>query len=85
MIQLSHQAISLGVPGLKSAQSIVDYAIASHTAAPWVMGVTVGDALLALIEHCSLMLTLTLAAPLAPSVSALPTLHIHWELGAQVC
>ena len=37
MMQMSHQATSLGGAGPDPPQSVVDYAIASPAAAPWVM------------------------------------------------
>ena len=58
----------------------MDYAIASHTAAPWVTGVAVGNALQMLSDHCPQTLSLALPAPLATQISALPTLQAHWEL-----
>ena len=82
-IQQTHQATSLGVSGPKSTQLVVDYAIASCITAPWVTGVTVGDALPTLSDHCLLMLGLPLAAPLEPYASAPTTLCTCWELGAQ--
>ena len=60
----------------------MDYAIASPTTAPWVMGVTMGETLLTLSEHSPLMLSLALPSPLAPEAPAVPTLHAHWEPGA---
>ena len=84
MMQLSHQATSLGEASPKPPHSVVDYAIASDSAAPWVMGVTVGDAWTMLIDHCPLMLNVALPAPPASSGSSLATLYAHWEPGAQV-
>ena len=85
MMQMSHQATSLGGAGPDPPQSVVDYAIASHVAAPWVMGLTVGDAWPMLSDHCPLMLSLALPAPPASSGFSLPTLHACWEPGAQAC
>ena len=65
--QLSHSATSLSGAGPDSAQSVVDYAIASRPAAPWVTDVTVGDALSSLSDHCTL--TLSLALPACPALS----------------
>ena len=62
-MQMSHQATSLGGAGPDPPQSVVDYAIASRAAAPWVTGVTVGDAWLTLSDHCPLMLSLALPPP----------------------
>ena len=84
MTQMSHQATSLGGAGPDPPQSVVDYAIASRAAAPWVTGVTVGDAWLTLSDHCPLMLSLALPPPPASSGSSLPTRHACWEPGAQV-
>ena len=83
MTQLSHQATSLGGAGPGPPQLVVDYAIASRTAAPWVTRITVGDAWPMLSDHCPLMLSLALPAPLAFSGSSLATLHTYWEPGVQ--
>ena len=80
--QLSCQATSFGGSGPKSALSVMHYTIASHATAAWVIGVTVGNALLMLNYHCMLMLSLGPPAPQATSISALPTLCAHWELDA---
>ena len=69
MLQLSHSATSLSGASPDSAQSVVDYAIASYPAAPWVMDVTVGDALSLLSDHCPL--TLSLALPTHPALSVM--------------
>ena len=82
-MQLSHQATSLGGAGPGPPQSVVDYAIASCTAAPWVTRVIVGDAWPMLSDHCPLMLSLALPALPASSGSSLATLHAYWEPGAQ--
>ena len=66
-MQLSHSATSLSVAGPDSAQSVVDYAIASRPAVPWVTDVTVGDALSSLSDHCPL--TLSLALPGRPALA----------------
>ena len=79
--QLSHHATSIGRSCPESATSVVDYAIASHTAAPWVLDVTVGDAWPMLSDHCPLMLSLALPGPPATPVPALPTLRAYWEPG----
>ena len=83
MILLSSYATSLGRLGPGSAWSVVEYAIASHAAAPWVTGVTVGNALPTMSGHYPLMLSLAHPALLSMSVSTLPSLYAHWELGAQ--
>ena len=80
-MQLSHSATSLSGASPDSAQSVVDYAVASHPAAPWVMDVTVGKALSSLSDNCQLTLSLALLAPPALSVAAQPTLYAHWEPG----
>ena len=80
--QLSHCATSIGRSRPESATSVVDYAIASHAATPWVLDVTVGDAWPMLSDHCPLMLSLALPGPPATPVSALPTLRAYWEPGA---
>ena len=67
-MQLSHSATSLSGASPDSAQS-VDYAIACHPAAPWVMDVTVGDALSLLSDHCLLTLSLALPARMALSIA----------------
>ena len=64
---------------------MVDYAIASYVAAPWVTGVIVGDAWPTLSDHCPLLLCLALPALPAPPVSLAPTLHSRWEPGMQAC
>ena len=63
MMQMSHQATSLGEAGPDPPQSVVDYAIASRAAAPWIMGVTVGNAWPTLSDHHPLILSLALLAP----------------------
>ena len=80
--QLSHCATSIGRSHPESATSVVDYAIASRAATPWVLDVTVGDACPLLSDHCPLILSLALPVPLATPVSALPTLQAYWEPGA---
>ena len=79
--QLSHHATSIGSSGPELAISVVDYAIASLAATPWVTGVTVGDYWSTLSDHCLLMLSLALPALPATLVSALPTLQACWEPG----
>ena len=69
-MQLSHSATSLSEAGPDSAQSVVDYAITSCPAAPWVTDVTVGDALSSLSDHCPLTLSLALPAHMALSIVA---------------
>ena len=83
--QLSYQATSLGGAGPSPAQSVVDCAITSRAAAPWVTRLSVGDACPMLSDHCPLMLSLALPTPPASSGSSLATLHAYWELGAQAC
>ena len=85
MMQLSHQATSLGGAGSGPPQLVVDYAIASHAAAPWVTGVTVGDAWPMLSDHRLFMLSMALSIPPASSGPSLATLHAHWDPGAQAC
>ena len=68
--QLSHSATSLSGAGPDFAQSVVDYAIASRPAVPWVTDVTVGDALSSLSDHCPLTLSLALPARMALSIAA---------------
>ena len=85
MTQLSYQATSFGGSTSESLKSVVDYAIASQTTAPWFMYMTVDDAQPPLSYHCLPMLSLALPPPLAPVVSALTNLHSRWELGAQAC
>ena len=46
------------------------------------MGVIVGDALLALSDHSSLMLSLALPSPLASAAPVVPQLCARWEPGA---
>ena len=77
--QLSHRATSIGRSHPESATLVVDYAIASCAAFPWVTDVTVGDAWPILSNHCPLMLSLALPGCLATPVSALPTLRAYWE------
>ena len=77
---MSYQATSLGGASPDPPQSVVDYAIASCAAAPWVTGVTVGDAWPMLSDHCPLMLSLALPPPPASSGSSLPTLRIFQPL-----
>ena len=72
-IQLSHQATSLWGPGPSPSYSVVDYAITSHTAVPWAIGVTVDNAWPTLSDHCPLMLSLASLSPVQ-SGSSLPTL-----------
>ena len=72
--QLFQHATSIGRSGPESGRPVVDYAIASHAAAPWVPGVIMGNAWLMLSNHCSLMLSLALPASPTTRVSALPTL-----------
>ena len=81
--QLFHQATYLIGPNPKSAQLLVNYAIASYTAASWFTGVTVGNALLMVSDHCTLMLSLAFPPPLASAVSDLLTLCAYWKPGAQ--
>ena len=76
-MQLSCKPTSLSASGCESAQLVVDYAIDSHAAPPWVTGITMGDVLLMLSDHCLLTLSLVLPAPPATLVSALSTLHAH--------
>ena len=64
---------------LESTQIVVDYAIAFSTAAPWVMGVILGDALPKLSYHCPLLLSLALLSAWDPAVSVLPTLYARWD------
>ena len=80
--QLSHRATSIGRYCPESATSVVDYAIASCAAAPWVTDITVGAAWPMLSDHCPLMLCLAPRGPPAIPVSALPTLRAYWEPGA---
>ena len=63
--QLSHSATSLSGAGPDSAQSVVDYAIASRPAVPWVTYVTVGDGFSSLSVQCRL--SLSLAVPGRPA------------------
>ena len=83
--QLSCHITSMGGSGPESTTPLVDYAITSYAAAPWVIGMMVGDAWLPLSDHCPLSLCLALPAPLTPPVSLVPTLCIHWEPGMQAC
>ena len=69
-MQLSHSATSLSGASPDSAQSVVDYAIASRPAAPWVTDVTVGVVLTSLSDHCPLTLSLALPAHPALSIAA---------------
>ena len=80
--QLFHCATSIGRSRPESATSVLDYAIASCAATPWVLDVTVGDAWPMLSDHCPLMLSLALPGPPATPVSALSTLQAYWEPGA---
>ena len=64
-MQLSCQATSLGGSGPESSQSVVDYAIASLIAAPWVTSDAVGNAMPMLSNHCLLILSLAIPDPLA--------------------
>ena len=84
-MQLSQQATSLGGSGPKPDRSVVDYTIVSYAAAPQFTGVTVDNALPRLSNHCPLMWSLALPAPLATLAPALATLHAFWEPSAQVC
>ena len=71
--QLSHCATSIGRYYPESATSVVDYAIASRAATPWVTDVTVGDAWPMLSDHCPLMLAWPSLAPRLPqSLHCLP-------------
>ena len=63
-------------------RSVVDYALASRAAAPWLDGLVAEDPTPQLSDHCPLMLTLSLPGPPRSPAPPPTPVRVRWEPGA---